>query len=306
MPAIYEKTPAGRQTLSTRQPALSRASRTLLLLIDGRKSDEELLALLASAELSLESLSSLEALGLIAVRPQPAADMPIAEEAQSAPSSQPVVKAPPANTSTWARLTQGLRSALQAREESPRERAAGLAEVIKCAAVGDAVFFAWLEVNVDAILSHDAKAVGQMMQQAQALRETIDIADRVQRRVPPHLDFGWALGKVVESILGYGRYLHGEALALGMVLATDIGAIQGVQSEVSAKRLLDLLGRCGLPMRVPRVAAARWLESLPVDQAGAAGQVHCVLIEDIGKPVSAAVSRSVVVEALERAGALAG
>lgn len=310
MPTIYEKTPAGRRTLSTREPQLSRVERTLLLLIDGRKSDAELLALV-QGEHAPAAFASLQSLGLIAESTQPAPEQPAPP---SSPAPAPGVAAePPAadkaaapRGSGWSRLTQGLRSALQAREESPRERAAGLAEVVRCAAVGDAEFFAWLEANLDAVLARDAAITGTMMQRAQALRERIEIADRVQQRVPAYLDYGWTIGRVVESLFGYGRYLQGEALALGMVLATEIGAIQGIQAEDVAVRLNALLDRCGLPTRAPAAPAARWLESLPTGNAGSPGELRCVLLQEIGKPVAATVSREAMVEALERAGALAG
>ncbi len=312
MPTIYEKTPAGRRTLSTREPQLSRVERTLLLLIDGRKSDAELLALV-QGEHAPAAFASLQSLGLIAESAQPATEQP-APQSPPAPAPAPGVAAePPAadkaaapRGSGWSRLTQGLRSALQAREESPRERAAGLAEVVRCAAVGDAEFFAWLEANLDAVLARDAAITGTMMQRAQALRERIEIADRVQQRVPAYLDYGWTIGRVVESLFGYGRYLQGEALALGMVLATEIGAIQGIQAEDVAVRLNALLDRCGLPTRAPAAPAARWLESLPTGNAGSPGELRCVLLQEIGKPVAATVSREAMVEALERAGALAG
>ena len=310
MPTIYEKTPAGRRTLSTREPQLSRVERTLLLLIDGRKSDAELLELV-QGEHAPAAFASLQSLGLIAESTQPAPEQPAPP---SSPAPAPGVAAePPAadkaaapRGSGWSRLTQGLRSALQAREESPRERAAGLAEVVRCAAVGDAEFFAWLEANLDAVLARDAAITGTMMQRAQALRERIEIADRVQQRVPAYLDYGWTIGRVVESLFGYGRYLQGEALALGMVLATEIGAIQGIQAEDVAVRLNALLDRCGLPTRAPAAPAARWLESLPTGNAGSPGELRCVLLQEIGKPVAATVSREAMVEALERAGALAG
>ena len=310
MPTIYEKTPAGRRTLSTREPQLSRVERTLLLLIDGRKSDAELLALV-QGEHAPAAFASLQSLGLIAESTQPAPEQPASP---SSPAPAPGIAAePPAadkaaapRGSGWSRLTQGLRSALQAREESPRERAAGLAEVVRCAAVGDAEFFAWLEANLDAVLARDAAITGTMMQRAQALRERIEIADRVQQRVPAYLDYGWTIGRVVESLFGYGRYLQGEALALGMVLATEIGAIQGIQAEDVAVRLNALLDRCGLPTRAPAAPAARWLESLPTGNAGSPGELRCVLLQEIGKPVAATVSREAMVEALERAGALAG
>lgn len=305
MATIYDKTSAGRQSLSTRQPELSRSLRTLMLLVDGRKSDEDLLGMLCSREIDTSSFATLVRLGLIAPRDEPAPRRPEPADAQTAPALQPAPAAPQPRTSAWARLSQGLRSVMQSREESPRERSAGLAEVVRCAAVGDARFFAWLQEHVDALRAQDAKAIAHVVQHVPALRESIEAQDRLQRRAVSHLDFGWTLGKVIESVLGYGHYLHGEAVGLGMVLAADIGLGLGMQSETSAQHLKTLLQHCGLPMAPPRVSATRWLELLPVDRDGAAGQVQFVLLEDIARPVVCSVPRASVVETLERAGALA-
>ncbi|MGA8007880.1 MAG: hypothetical protein WCA24_00660 [Thiomonas sp.] len=305
MPEIYEKTPAGRQALSTRQPLLDRPVRTLLLLVDGRKSDAELLDLLSSQDLGTKAFETLHELGLIAPCSQMVDEpTPVVLDEQPEPSAAP--KNPEKGRSLWAQLSGSVLNVLQMGTMTPRERVAGLAEVIKCAVVADPTFVEWLENNLDAVVAGDATAEAQMVKRTEALHEKIEISDRVERRNPPYQDFGWTMGKVVESLLGYGHFLRGEALALGMILATDIGVIQGTLSESAALRVLTLLKRSGLPTRVPRTSAARWLQSLPLDNTGAVRQLDCVLIKDIGEPLSMAVSRSIVVEALERAGALVG
>jgi hypothetical protein len=311
MPVIYEKTPAGRQVLSTRQPELSRALRNLLLLIDGTKSDEDLMALLNSNDLSAASFGQLQQLGFIAQRaglntPHPVSGGPRQTAAVAAEAVAPQEGAPTRRASPFARLGQGLRSVLQSREESPREISAGLAEVVKCAAVADADFFSWLEGHIEELLARQQQSVTHVVQRIPELRASIEAQDRVQRRSPSPLDFGMALARVIESILGYGQYLHGEAVGLGMWLTAAIGQDLGVQSEASAQRLRALLHRCVLPTQPPQVAAGRWLDLLPVDRAGSGGQIQFVLLEDIAKPVARLVPRSVVVEALDRAGALNG
>lgn len=308
MPVIYEKTPAGRQVLSTRQPELSRALRNLLLLIDGTKSDQDLMALLNSNDLSAASFGQLQQLGFIAQRAElnTAHSLGGGLRQTAAEPASPQEGAPTRRASPFARLGQGLRSVLQSREESPREISAGLAEVVKCAAVADADFFSWLEGHIEELLARQQQSVTHVVQRIPELRASIEAQDRVQRRSPSPLDFGMALARVIESILGYGQYLHGEAVGLGMWLTAAIGQDLGVQSEASAQRLRALLHRCALPTQPPQVAAGRWLDLLPVDRAGSGGQIQFVLLEDIAKPVARLVPRSVVVEVLDRVGALNG
>ena len=310
MPVIYEKTPAGREVLSTRRPELGRALRNLLVLIDGTKSDEELMALLHSNDLSLASFGQLQDLGFIAQRPGSPTVHPASDGVrQTAPTpAEPAMPqgTPTRRASPFARIGQGLRSVLPSREDSPREIAAGLAEVIQCAAVADADFFRWLEGHSDELLARQQQSVAHVVQRVPELRASIEAEDRLQRRSPSPLDFGMALARVIESILGYGQYLHGEAVGLGMWLTAAIGQDLGVQSEVSSQRLRTLLQRCALPTQPPQVAAGRWLDLLPVDRAGSGAQIQFVLLEDIAKPITRLVPRAIVVEALDRAGALNG
>jgi 3-dehydroquinate synthase len=197
-----------------------------------------------------------------------------------------------------------MRSMLQAQQESPREVSAGLAEVIKCAAVGDAEFFAWLESQLDALRARESTAVAHAVQRFPELRAQIESQDRKLQRAPSPLSFGTRLGGVIESLVGYGQYLHGETVGLGMWLSTALGEDLGVQSPASAARLRDVLVRAGLPTRLPRVAAARWLELLPVDRDGPQGMLELVLLEEVGRPQVRRVPPSAVLEALDKAGAL--
>ncbi len=323
MPQTYRKTDNGRQALSTRQPPLSRPMRNLLLLIDGQRSDEALLSMLSSPDLTPGSFEQLRELGLIAaisagaMPPAQAPSAPAApagfEPPASAPAPAPTPTPAPADAgaapqgrrpSAFARLGQGVRAMLQAQQESPREVSAGLAEIIKCAAVGDAEFFAWLESQLDALRARESSAVAHAVQRFPELRAQIEAQDRQLQRAPSPLSFGARLGGVIESLVGYGQYLHGETVGLGMWMATALGEDLGVQSPTSAARLRDVLVRAGLPTRLPRVAAARWLDLLPVDRSGPQGMLELVLLEDVARPQVRRVPPSAVLEALDKAGAL--
>ncbi len=335
MPLTYRKTDQGRQALSTREPPLSRPMRNLLLLIDGQRSDEALLGMLSSPDLGAHSFEQLLELGLIeAPAPDAAAEpaaqapttaapapipapIPAPAAAPAAPAAAAPVATPPAaeapaaapaarRVSAFARLGQGMRSLLQPQQESPREFSAGLAEIIKCAAVGDAEFFAWLESQLDALREREAAAVAHAVQRFPELRAQIEAQDRQLQRSPSPLSYGARLGGVIESLVGYGQYLHGEVVGLGMWLSTALGEDLGVQSASSAARLRDVLVRAGLPTRLPRVSAGRWLELLPVDRSGPQGMIEIVLLEDVARPQARRVAPSAVLEALDKAGALSG
>ncbi|SCC95511.1 hypothetical protein THIX_90280 [Thiomonas sp. X19] len=300
----YEKTAAGRLTLANRQSDLPRPLRTLLLLVDGAWSEAELLGMLGASGLDSQAFAKLLERGLIQTVPtQASAAVAPALTARAdarAPAAAPEPKPAPRRTA-FAKLGQGLRAALESRSDSPREISAGLAEIIKCAAIADPELFAWLERHVDDLRAPQQHAV----QRIQQLRDQIEAEDRQQHRSPSPLDFGMALGHVVESVLGFGRYLHGEAIGLGMLLAADLGQSLGVQSAESAERLRRLLQSAGLPMTPPRAPTARWLELLPLDGETGAKHMRCVLLSELGAPLNQAVPGEQVLQALERSGALA-
>ncbi|MDE1953711.1 MAG: hypothetical protein KGL51_08340 [Betaproteobacteria bacterium] len=313
----YEKTDAGRQTLANRQSDLPRPLRTLLLLVDGARSEAELLGMLGGNGLDSQAFASLLERGLIRAVPTPtsAAAAPPSAPADGAdarapkptptstPAAAPEPKPAPRLTA-FAKLGQGLRAALESRSDSPREISAGLAEIIKCAAIADPELFAWLERHVDDLRTQQQHAVAHAVQRIQQLRDQIEVEDRQLQRSPSPLEFGMALGHVVESVLGFGRYLHGEAIGLGMLLAADLGQSLGLQSAESAERLRRLLQGAGLPMSPPRAPLDRWLELLPLDGATGAQHMRCVLLRELGAPLNQTVPREQVLRTLERSGAL--
>ncbi len=305
----YEKTDAGRQTLANRQSDLPRPLRTLLLLVDGARNEAELLGMLGESGLDSQAFATLLERGLIRALPSQAAAAPpptTAAEARGPRATLAAAEPKPAPRFTaFAKLGQGLRAALESRSDSPREISAGLAEIIKCAAVADPELFAWLERHVDDLRAQQQHAVAHAVQRIQQLRDQIEAEDRQQHRTPSPLEFGMALGHVVESVLGFGRYLHGEAIGLGMLLAADLGQSLGLQSAESAERLRRLLQGAGLPMMPPRAPTDRWLELLPLDGETGAQHMRCVLLRELGAPLNQTVPREQVLQTLERSGALA-
>ncbi|MDE2129059.1 MAG: hypothetical protein KGJ74_05275 [Betaproteobacteria bacterium] len=308
MSVIYEKTETGRQALQTRDPDLTRPLRNLLLMIDGNKSDADLHALLSASGVDLGSFDALQQHGWIRARTvvhesAPGAEGP-ATTVDPAARQRRADPKPEPRQSAFSRLGQSLRTAIGPREQSAREISAGLAEVIKCAAVADAELFAWLEHHVQDLLAQQPQAVTHAVQRIQQLRSDIEAEDRVQRRSPSPLEFGMPLASVIESILGYGRYLHGEALGLGMAVAVEISHELGMQTTASAQRFMTLLRNTGLPMDLPQAPVDRWLELLPVQNDGSSGHMSLVLLQDVGQPVSKSVPRTLIMDILDRAGTL--
>ncbi len=187
---------------------------------------------------------------------------------------------------------------------SPREVSAGLASIVQLAVLGDEELFVWLESQIDALHERDPAALAHAVERAAALRRRLEAQDLRQRTGPPLCSYGQRLGGVVESLVGYGRYLHGELLSLGLCLTSELGQDLGLQGRASAVRLRDLLTRGGLPTRLPRASAGRWLQWLPVDRPGPQGMLELVLLEDVARPQRRRVAPSDVLEALDRLGAL--
>ena len=142
---------------------------------------------------------------------------------------------------------------LPARRCPTRELAAGLAEVIKYGAIRDAAFFAWLESNMDALVARDADALAHAIGESCRIKAEIVAADERETGERALLNLGHTFGHAIEAGLGYGEWLHGEAVAAGMVLAAQTSARLGLLAAGDVARLRALLvARAGLP-----VAAAR-------------------------------------------------
>ena len=130
----------------------------------------------------------------------------------------------------------------------PREFAAGLAEVVKYGAIRDARFFAWLEANIDALRARDADALVHAIYTSCAIKASIVAADEREEGERALLNFGHTFGHAIENGVGYGEWLHGEAVAAGMVIAADVSHRLGRIASDDSDRLRALLARAGLPV----------------------------------------------------------
>ena len=177
-----------------------------------------------------------------------------------------------------------------------RELRAGLAEVIKHGFALDASFVDWLESNIDLLLKRDASALTQAVKRSCELKARIVAADEREAGDRALLNFGHTFGHAIETGAGYGAWLHGEAVAAGMVMAAELSALIGDLKKTDVARVRTLLGRAGLPIQGPALAPERLLELMAVDKKAAKGKTRFVLLESIGR----AALRGDVDEALVR------
>jgi len=164
-----------------------------------------------------------------------------------------------------------------------RELRAGLAEVIKHGVALDAEFTQWLERNIEKLLARERASVIHAVRRCCELKARVVAADERESGERALLNFGHTFGHAIETGTGYGAWLHGEAIAAGMVMAAELSARAGLLSRPDAIRVKKLIGRAGLPVNGPALAPEQLLALMSVDKKAAKGQARFVLLEAIGK-----------------------
>ena len=164
-----------------------------------------------------------------------------------------------------------------------RELRSGLAEVIKHGFALDASFVDWLESNVEKILRREHGALGYAIRRSCELKARIVAADERETGERALLNFGHTFGHAIEAGAGYGTWLHGEAVAAGMVMAAELSSLMGQLKKTEVSRVRDLVKRAGLPVNGPALAPERMLELMAVDKKAAKGKTRFVLLESMGR-----------------------
>ena len=164
-----------------------------------------------------------------------------------------------------------------------REYVSGLAEVIKYGAIRDANLFAWLETNIARLLERQPEALGHAIVESCRIKSEIVAADEREASVRALLNFGHTFGHAIETATGYGTWLHGEAVAAGMVLAAKLSQDLTGLAATEVERLRQLLERAHLPVEPPPIADERWLELMSRDKKVSSGALRFVLLEALGK-----------------------
>lgn len=163
-----------------------------------------------------------------------------------------------------------------------RELSAGLAEVIKYGAVIDAAFFKWIEDNIDKLMARDNAALAYAIRRSCELKADVVRQDEREGGLRAILNFGHTFGHAIESGLGYGKWLHGEAVGCGMVMAADLSHRLGHITARDKERLCALVRAAGLPTEAPNLGVQRWLELMQVDKKNEGGQIRFILMKPLG------------------------
>ena len=186
-----------------------------------------------------------------------------------------------------------------------RELAAGLAEVIKYGPIADAVFLDWIEAHLDRLLARDAEALAHAVRRSCEIKAEVVGADEREGGRRAILNFGHTFGHAIEAGLGYGAWLHGEAVGCGMVLAVRLSAALGLVDAAFAARLERIVARAGLPVRPPALPVTRWLELMRLDKKAEAGEIRFVLVERPGVAVMRTAPDALVGDVIAAAGTAA-
>lgn len=180
----------------------------------------------------------------------------------------------------------------------PRELAAGLAEVIKYGPIADAAFLDWIETNLEALLARDKAALAYAVKRSCEIKAWVVGQDERETGLRAILNFGHTFGHAIETGLGYGEWLHGEAVGCGMVLASDLSVRLGLMPPEFLTRMRSLIQRAGLPVRAPRLGVERYLELMRVDKKNEGGEIRFVLIEALGRAGMRGAPDALVAEVL--------
>ena len=165
----------------------------------------------------------------------------------------------------------------------PRELAAGLAEVIKYGPIADDGFFTWIEDHLDALLARDKAALAHAVKRSCEIKAWVVGQDEREAGLRAILNFGHTFGHAIEAGLGYGQWLHGEAVGCGMVMAAELSHRLGRIDAAYARRITRLVERAGLPTSGPALGAEAYLALMRVDKKADGGALRFVLIEAPGR-----------------------
>lgn len=184
-----------------------------------------------------------------------------------------------------------------------RDYRAGLAEVVKGAAIGDEPFFSWLETSADALIARASATVVEAIARKVRYKAGVVARDETERGERALLNFGHSFGHALEAAGGYTQLLHGEAVAIGMLLAARLSTQLGMSEAAAGARLQRLLQRFALPTALPAGSdPARLLALMRLDKKNLAGQLRLILWRGIGRAeIVAGVDEAAVLDVLKSA-----
>ncbi|MFT5962547.1 MAG: shikimate kinase/3-dehydroquinate synthase [Burkholderiaceae bacterium] len=179
-----------------------------------------------------------------------------------------------------------------------RELSAGLAEVIKHGAIIDTVFLDWIEASMGALLAKDPAALTHAIQRSCEIKAEIVRQDERESGIRAILNFGHTFAHAIEAGLGYGTWLHGEAVGCGMVMAADLSCRLGLIDTDARDRLTRIVGAAGLPVIAPDLGLKTWLDLMQVDKKNEGGAIKFILLQPLGSALIRNVPDAVLAQTL--------
>ena len=163
-----------------------------------------------------------------------------------------------------------------------REMSAGLAEIIKYGPIADMPFLDWIDAHLDALMARDPQALAHAVKRSCEIKAWVVSQDEREGGIRAILNFGHTFGHAIEAGLGFGEWLHGEAVGCGMVMASHLSQRLGLVDEAFVSRFTALIARAGLPVVGPKLGADEYLHHMRVDKKAEAGEIKFVLIDKPG------------------------
>jgi 3-dehydroquinate synthase len=180
-----------------------------------------------------------------------------------------------------------------------REVAAGMAEIIKYGPIADEVFFAWLQAHWPALLELEPGVLAHAVRRSCEIKAEVVSGDEREAGRRAILNFGHTFGHAMEAGLGYGQWLHGEAVGCGMVMAAELSFRMGLVDASFVESLRGLVQAVGLPVVGPRLGVEQYLALMRVDKKAQDGQIQFVLIDKPGHAVLCHAPDELVAEVIE-------
>ncbi len=179
------------------------------------------------------------------------------------------------------------------------ELAAGLAEVIKHGAIADYDFLTWIETNQAALNACDPAAMEFAVKRSCEIKSEVVAQDEKEGGIRAILNFGHTFGHAIEAGMGYGEWLHGQAVGCGMVIAADLSVRLGLLKQDEALRLKKIIEALHLPTVPPTLGISRYMELMSVDKKAEGGEVRYILLNGLGRSKIQAVEDQLVIETLK-------
>ncbi|NOR68158.1 MAG: 3-dehydroquinate synthase, partial [Methylomarinum sp.] len=165
-----------------------------------------------------------------------------------------------------------------------RQLIAGIAEVIKYGLIRDLDFFEWLEKNIGLLLARDKQELAYVIERSCQNKAEIVAEDEFESGIRAILNLGHTFGHAIETGMGYGKYLHGEAVAIGIGYAADLSKRMGWITDADVKRIMALLKSANLPVQPPKeMDVSQFIDLMAVDKKNVDGKIRLILLESIGK-----------------------